>query len=56
VSEELGKRLEMRFPLRPRLRIIDPFFSRPFLDELGEGRLTGSGVYAANHGRRYERL
>jgi hypothetical protein len=44
VSKEFGKRLEMRFPLRPRLRIIDPFFSRPFLDELGEGGLAGSGA------------
>jgi hypothetical protein len=56
VSEDFGKRLEMRFPLAPGLRIIDPLFSRPFLDELGEGRLTGSGVYAADLTRWYERL
>jgi hypothetical protein len=55
VSKELGKRLEMRFPLLSGLRIIDPFFSRPFLDELGEGRLTGIIAYPARLERRYER-
>jgi hypothetical protein len=39
MSKELGKPLEMRFGSPARLRIVNPLFPCPFLDELREGGL-----------------
>jgi len=41
VTKEIGKALEMGFPLLLRLRIIYPFFPRPFRDQRRE---AGFGV------------
>jgi hypothetical protein len=44
VTEEIGKAVEMGFPLLFRLRIVNPLFPCQFLDQRREGGSGGNGA------------